>query len=138
MSTRFAAFNALYDEPFINLTTFRKNGNAVPTPVWFAQDMGSGILYVKTGDDSGKVKRIRHTPRVTIAPCTARGKTTGEITEGRARIVTDVAEIFRARGALHRKYGLQRQLLYSVFELISLIRRDVREKDAFIAIEPLG
>jgi len=52
--------------------------------------------------------------------------------------VTDVAEIFRARGALHRKYGLQRQLLYSVFELISLIRRDVREKDAFIAIEPLG
>ena len=138
MSTRFAAFNALYDEPFINITTFRKNGDAVSTPVWFAQDMGSGILYVETGGDSGKVKRIRHTSRVTIAPCTTLGKTTGEVTEGRARIVTDVAEMFRARGALHRKYGLQRQLIYSVLELVALIRRDAREKDAFIAIEPVG
>lgn len=137
MSTRFAAFNALYDEPYINLTTFRKNGDAVATPVWFAQDMASGILYIQTDGDSGKVKRIRHTSKVTIAPCTARGTTKGDVTEGRARIVTDTAELFRARGALHCKYGLQRQVLYFVFELISLIRK-TSEEDVFLAIEPIG
>jgi PPOX class probable F420-dependent enzyme len=137
MSTRFAAFNAISDEPFINLTTFRKNGHAVPTPVWFAQDMESGILYVETGGNSGKIKRIRHTPRVTLAPCTVLGKTTGEVTEGKARIVTDTAEIFRARGALHRKYGLQRQIFYSVLEVIALIRRNTRDTNAYIAIEPV-
>jgi len=138
MSHRFATFNALHDEPYISLTTFRKNGDAIATPVWFAQDMTSGILYIETGGNSGKVKRIRHTSRVTIAPCTVRGTTTGDVIEGKARIVTDTAEIFRARGALHRKYGLQRQLLYSVVELISLIRRDTGDKDAFLALEPLG
>ncbi|HLZ80404.1 MAG TPA: PPOX class F420-dependent oxidoreductase [Ktedonobacteraceae bacterium] len=137
MLNRFAAFNALYDEPYISLTTFRKNGDAVATPVWFAQDMESGLLYIKTGGNSGKVKRIRHTPRVTLAPCTARGTTTGDVTEGNAYIVTDTAEVFRARGALHRKYGLQRQLLYFVFELVSLIRRNTRDKDAFLAIGPM-
>ena len=137
MSTRFATFNAISDEPFVNLTTFRKNGQAVPTPVWFAQDMGSGILYVETDGNSGKIKRIRHTSRVTLAPCTALGKTTGDVTEGKARIVTDTAEIFRARGALHRKYGLQRQIFYSVLEVIALIRRDKRDTTAYIAIEPV-
>jgi uncharacterized protein len=136
MPTPFAAFNAISDEPYINLTTFRKNGNAVPTPVWFAQDMGSGILYIETGGDSGKIKRIRHTSRVTLAPCTALGKTTGDVTEGKARIVTDTAEIFRARGALHRKYGLQRQIFNFVLEVIALIRRDTKDTNAYIAIEP--
>jgi PPOX class probable F420-dependent enzyme len=138
MPNRLSAFNVLHDEAFINLTTFRKNGDAVATPVWFAQDMESGVLYIETGGNSGKVKRIRHTPRVTIAPCTARGTTTGDVTEGNARVVTDTAETFRARGALHRKYGLQRQLVYLVFELVSLIRRNTRDKDAYLAIELLG
>ena len=138
MPNSLIAFNAIHDELFINLTTFRKNGDPVATPVWFAQDMESEILYIETGGNSGKVKRIRHTSRVTIAPCTARGTIKGDITIGKARIVTDTAEIFRARGALHRKYGLQRQLLYSVFELFSLIRRNTRDKDAFLAIELMG
>jgi len=136
MPNRFSAFNTLYDEPFISLTTFRKNGQAVATPVWFAQDMASGILYIETDGNSGKVKRIRHTLKVTIAPCTARGITTGDVTAGQARIVTDTAEIFRARGALHRKYGIQRQLLYSALELISLLRRNAQDKDVYLAIEP--
>jgi uncharacterized protein len=136
MPNRFAAFNALYDVPYISLTTFRKNGRPIPTTVWFAQDMESGILYVETGGDSGKVKRIRKTARVLLAPSTARGKSTGAVVEGKARIVKNTAEVFRARGALHRKYGLQRQLLYSVGELISLLRRKPEAPDAYIAIEP--
>lgn len=136
MPNRFAAFNALYDVAYISLTTFRKNGRPIPTTVWFAQDMASGILYVETGGNSGKVKRIRKSARVLLAPGTARGKTTGDAIEGKARIVKDTAEIFRARGALHRKYGLRRQLLYSVMAAIALIRRKPEGEDAYIAIEP--
>jgi len=137
MPNPISTFNALYDQPYISLTTFRKNGDCVATPVWFAQDMNSGILYIETAANSGKVKRIRHTSRVTIAPCTARGTTTGDVTAAQARIVTDTAETFRARGALHRKYGFQRQFLYSALELIRIIRRKTSEEDAYLAIEPI-
>jgi PPOX class probable F420-dependent enzyme len=137
MPNRFATFNAIYDASYIDLTTFRKKGTAVSTPVWFAQDMENGILYVETSGDSGKVKRIRHTPRVTLAPCTIRGKVIGDVTEGQARIVKDTTEIFKARGALHRKYGLQRQIFYFVMELVALIRRNTESTDAYIAIEPV-
>ncbi len=137
MSTRFAAFNALHDKPYISLTTFRKNGNAVPTPVWFAQDMQTGILYIETDPKSGKIKRLRHTSRVTLAPCTALGKITGEVIEGNARQVTNTAEMFRARGALHRKYGLQRQFFNYALDLFTLIRHRTNFTHTYIAIEPL-
>jgi uncharacterized protein len=136
MSTRFAAFNALHDKPYISLTTFRKNGNAVPTPIWFAQDMESGILYGETDPNSGKIKRLRHTSRVTLAPCTALGKITGEVTGGHARQVKDTAETFRARGALHRKYGLKRQLFNFALDLFTLIRHHTKFTHTYIAIEP--
>ena len=137
MSTLFAEFNAISDEPYINLTTFRKSGEAVPTPVWFAQDMTSGIIYVETGKNVGKVKRIRHTATVTIAPCTWSGKTKGDVLAGRAHVVRDTAEIYRAKGALHRKYGLTRQLFYSALALLTLIRRQEKDELDYIAIEPI-
>ena len=136
MSTRFATFNALHDRQYINLTTFRKNGNAVPTPVWFAQDMESGFLYVETDPKSGKIKRLLHTSRVTLTPCTALGRTTGEVTEGNARQVQDTAEMFRARGALHRKYGLKRQLFNFALDLFTLIRHHTKFTHTYVAIEP--
>jgi hypothetical protein len=60
---------------YLLLTTFRKAGTAVPTPIWFAED--NDKLYVKTRADSGKTKRIRNNPQVRVAPCTIRGKVTG-------------------------------------------------------------
>lgn len=59
----------------VMLTTFRRSGEGVGTPVGFAVD--GERLYFMTDPASGKVKRIRHTPRVTIAPCTLPGKVTG-------------------------------------------------------------
>ncbi len=135
MST-FPAFTLISDEAFINLVTVRKNGNEVATPVWFAQDQASGVLYVETEEDSGKVKRIRHTSRVTLAPCNFRGKIKGDVLPGNARIATSPAEIFRAKGTLHRKYGLQRQLFYAVMEVLRLLRREPAERLIYIAIEP--
>ena len=65
----------------MSLISFRKNGTAVPTPVWFSEK--DDKLYVMTRSDSGKYKRIRNNPQVRIAPCTMRGKITGPEVAGR-------------------------------------------------------
>jgi uncharacterized protein len=90
---------------YLNLTSFRKNGTAVPTPLWFAEE--NGKLFVMTRSDSGKYKRIRNNPEVRIAPCTMRGKITGPEFPGRVRILPP--EDWRhARDLLARKYWLMK------------------------------
>ena len=90
---------------YVSLTTFRKNGVGVKTPVWFAED--GGLIYVMTRGDSVKVKRIRNNPDVRIAPCTIRGKITGPDFAGHARILTE-EEWEPARRAIRAKYWITR------------------------------
>jgi uncharacterized protein len=90
---------------YVSLSTFRKSGVEVKTPVWFAA-MGEK-LYVLTAPDSGKVKRLRNSSRARIAPCDARGKVKGEWRDATARIVDDKALVERAHLALRAKYGWQ-------------------------------
>jgi PPOX class probable F420-dependent enzyme len=66
------AFDALGDENFVLLTTFRKSGVGVDTPVWVARD-GDALLVI-TPDDTGKVKRLRNNARVQLQPSTRFGK----------------------------------------------------------------
>lgn len=101
----FPASSAFAGQKYVSLASFRKNGQAVRTPLWFAEQQGK--LYVMTRDDSWKYKRIRNNPRVLIAPCTARGRITGPDVEARARIL-EPAEFPTAREALQRKYWLMR------------------------------
>jgi hypothetical protein len=56
----------LAGEQFVSVTTFRRDGTPVPTPVWIAQD--GDALVVTTPAGTGKVKRLRHDPRVEPAP----------------------------------------------------------------------
>ena len=95
------------DQQYLNLETYRKNGNAVATPVWFAED--GSVLYIYSLADAGKVKRIRNTPRVRIAPCDMRGKLKGEWVEARARIVQG-DEAARGHRLLDKKYGLLKKI----------------------------
>jgi PPOX class probable F420-dependent enzyme len=90
-------------EKYVLLTTFRKDGRAVPTPLWVVPD-GTGIA-AWTPADSGKVKRIRNSGRVTLAACDVRGNQRGEVIEAVARIAS-AEETARIRPALARKYGL--------------------------------
>jgi PPOX class probable F420-dependent enzyme len=90
-------------EKYVLLTTFRRDGRAVPTPVWVVRD--GDALAVWTAADSGKVKRIRRSGRVTVAPCDVRGKPHGPAVAGRATI-GDAAAGEHVRGLLVRKYGL--------------------------------
>jgi PPOX class probable F420-dependent enzyme len=99
------------NQQFINVETFRKNGQGVPTPVWFVQD--GDTLYVRTVDGSGKVKRIRNNPRVRVTPCDVGGKPKGEWVEGQARFAS-ADESKKVNGLLTRKYGLMKVM----FELM--------------------
>ena len=88
-------------EQCIALTTFRKAGQAVTTPVWFVEILGT--IYVETHGDAGKLKRLRHTARVTLARCTYSGKVTGALSAGHARILRTPASMEgESRGRLHR------------------------------------
>jgi len=96
---------AISGERYISLATFRKNGNAVYTPVWFAE--ANGHLYVMTAGKMGKSKRIRNNPKVKIAPCTIRGKITGPEFSATARFLPP-ADHRHARQLINAKYFLAR------------------------------
>jgi len=92
-------------QKYISLTTFRKSGVGVATPVWFGEE--GGKLYVMTRGDMGKSKRIRNNPRVKVALCTMRGKVTGPEFAATARILPP-EEHARARQTINRKYWMAR------------------------------
>jgi PPOX class probable F420-dependent enzyme len=90
---------------YISLTTFRKTGVGIATPVWFGEEEGK--LYVMTRSDLGKTKRIRNNPQVRVTPCTMRGTVTGAEFAATARILP-APEHARARRTIHRKYWAAR------------------------------
>ena len=99
---------------FLNLTTYRKNGAAVVTTVWFAQ--ANDNVYVWTAKNSGKVKRIRNNPTVQIAPSTHLGRPRGPAITASARILR-VLEQQAAQQVMDRKYGWQKQLFALIWRL---------------------
>lgn len=111
---------------YISLESFRKNGQAVAVPVWFAEE--NGIFYVYSEASSGKVKRIRNNPRVRLAPCDVRGRLTGDWVEATARIL-EGNDARRADDLLNAKYGFQKRLL-------GFFARFRPHPRAWIAIEP--
>jgi uncharacterized protein len=129
-------FTVLARDNYISLTTFRKTGKAVDTPVWFAEQ--SGTIYVESGKNAGKIKRIRHTARVTLAPCTLSSKVTGPTVEGKARLLTGAQEIATAEAALSKKYGLTRRMYHFLMNVIRIVRRKPKGESDYIAIEAAG
>jgi hypothetical protein len=88
---------------YLLVTTFRRDGRAVPTPVWAARDGESLVVWTVT--DSFKVKRIRNNGAVRLAPCSMRGEPQGEEVGGHA-VLLDSADTEQARKLIERKYGL--------------------------------
>jgi hypothetical protein len=122
MTTSVPAFANLEGHTYMNLTTFRKSGAAVPTPVWFAQ--ADNRLYVVTDMRTGKVKRLRNSPRVEVAPCTARGELLGPAAAGSGRILGE-EESTVARVLLDRKYGMLRAMHHITLMLTGRVRSTV-------------
>jgi PPOX class probable F420-dependent enzyme len=128
-----ATFPDLGREQCIALTTFRKTGQAVTTPVMFAQSLGT--IYVGTRADAGKLKRLRRSGRVTLTPCTYSGKVTGAVIAGKARILTEPQECTAASTALAKKYGFMLPLSRNAWRLL---HRKAKVDEVYIAIEPIS
>ena len=107
---------------YILLTTFTKDGRPKPTPIWAAPD-GDGLIVV-TQEKSWKVKRIRNTPRVTIAKCDIRGNIKGEVVEAVASI--DKSRTGDAYHAIGKRYGV----LGKTFNLFSKLRGGMKNNVA--------
>lgn len=95
-------FDDIAGSEYVLLTTFTKDGRPKPTPIWAVPD-GHGLIVI-TQEKSWKVKRIRNTPRVTIAVCDMRGRPKSEAVEAVAAI--NKSRTGEAYDAIGRRYGL--------------------------------
>jgi len=104
---------------FVSLTTFRRTGVGVSTPVWIARD--GDDLIVTTPRQSGKVKRLRNDPRVTLVPCDRRGRVEegASVVEGTARIVSDQDTVERLGRVFLGKYRLEYRIFMVIERLVS-------------------
>lgn len=93
---------ALAKGKYLSLTTFKKDGSAIATPVWLVRE-GDGLL-VTTQASSAKVRRIRNNPHVLLAPCDARGRMKGEQLAGLAAL-QDPVETERITSLIRKRYG---------------------------------
>lgn len=100
---------------YVLLTTFTKDGRPKPTPIWVAPD-GDRALVI-TEKNSWKVKRIRNTPRVTLAVCDMKGNVKGEPVEAVATVLDD-AHTERVYQAIGKRYGV----IGHVFNFFSKLR----------------
>jgi uncharacterized protein len=121
-------FDSLQGHKYCLLTTFRKSGEPVPTPVWFG--LGDGNVFLRTEATVGKAKRIRNNPRVRLTPCTLRGRPLGPPAEGLARVLGP-EDSARAERAISANYGLARRIYEGIGNRFSSIDQ------VYIEIEPL-
>jgi len=110
-----ATFDEVSKAQYVLLTTFTKDGRPKPTPVWIARD-GDRALVISE-KNAWKVKRIRNTPRVTLAVCDGRGKVKGEAIEAKARVLDEshTEDVYRA---IIKRYGI----VGRVFTIFSKLR----------------
>jgi uncharacterized protein len=110
---------ARFNGKYLRLTTFRRDGTPVATPVWFVQD--GDRLLVRTGRDSGKVKRIHHNPSVTIAEASATGRAKSAPKRARAELLPD-AEMTTVDELMARKYRMDRIFILPIYNLLQRLR----------------
>ena len=128
-------FSTLEGESYLAITTFRRDGTQASTPVWFVSDDHRRRLFVATGADTWKVKRIRRNPHVRVAPCTSRGKVTGEPIDGIARIVDEGPLVRRLQA---EKYGWQKWLIENAYRLSAAVLRRPTGESVYLEIAPVA
>jgi PPOX class probable F420-dependent enzyme len=121
----------LGDETYVSVTTFKRDGTPVSTPVWVARD--DGRLLIHSAADSWKVKRIRRDKHVRVAGCTYNGKAHGEAFDGEATILADTS---RVQALEARKYGLVYRLIRGSTALTRRLQRKPEVESVTIAIAP--
>jgi uncharacterized protein len=120
---------------YLSVTSFKRDGTGVATPVWFVSD-GTRV-FALTDLHSGKIKRIRHDPHVLIAPCRPDGKLRGEPVPARAEVLTETADLERVQALLIGRYKLSYRLVMLIYRLGRRLRGRPSVADgAALAITP--
>lgn len=123
---------SISDEQYVSITTFRKSGERVSSPVWIAP-LGDGTAGFVTDLDSGKVKRIRNNPQVILRPCSARGKVAADVVEVKATATYVTGPEYAAvRTAINAKYGLLAVLMSIPSRVTKLIGRESDKTGAVV------
>ena len=117
--TQAPTLHNLGGERFVLLTTYRRSGEPVATPVWVLPDSGAAI--VSTPEGAGKVKRARHNPNVSLQPCDRRGNVDAgaPVVEGTAEIIHDSAASEAVSRRLARKYGVEFRIFMAIEWVLS-------------------
>ena len=130
---------SIADHKYVSFTTFKKNGDAVSCPVWIAP-LGNGSAGFTTDATSGKVKRLRNNPKVTLQACDMRGRVTADqqVVEATAVPVTGAdAELVTA--AIKKKYGLPVTVIGALAALRAFVtRKKASERAAVVITLPVG
>jgi PPOX class probable F420-dependent enzyme len=113
----------LAESRFVSLTTFRRSGQPVSTPVWVALE--GDALVVTTPAESGKVKRLRNDSRVQIRPCSRTGRVDdgAPSVAGVAQVLTGDDDRARLTSLIRAKYGLEYRLIMGLERLSRSGRR---------------
>ncbi|SMG20567.1 PPOX class F420-dependent oxidoreductase [Agreia pratensis] len=125
-----AALASIADERFVSLTTFRKTGEGVPTPVWIARD--GDALIVTTPDGTGKVKRLRNDDRVELRPSDRMGKVADDAPAVAAR--AEIVDTDEARASQERVFLAKYRLEYRIFMFIERLGKKGKKKRVSLRI----
>jgi uncharacterized protein len=110
-----ADLGALFPGRYLSVTSFKRDGTGVSTPVWFVSD--GSRLFALTNLNSAKVRRMRRNPRVLVASCRADGKLRSEPVAARAEVLTATAELEPVQKLLIERYKLSYRLVMWIYRL---------------------
>lgn len=113
---------ALAEERFVSLTTFRRSGERVATPVWVGRD--GDALVVLTPVGSGKVQRLKNDPRVEVRPCGRFGKVTDGVQPlaATAEVRESAADVAQARKTIREAYPIESRVVLGIERLVERLR----------------
>ena len=110
-----ADLEALFPGRYLSVTSFKRDGTGVATPVWFVSD--GRRLFALTDLHSAKVRRMRREPRVLVAPCRANGKLRSEPVPARVEVLTAAADLDRVQKRLMERYKIAYRLVMLMYRL---------------------
>jgi uncharacterized protein len=110
-----ADLEALFPGRYLSVTSFKRDGTGVATPVWFVSD--GRRLFALTDLHSAKVRRIRRNPRVLVASCRPGGKLRNEPVPARAEVLTATQELERVQKLLIERYKVSYRMVMLIYRL---------------------
>jgi len=110
-----ADLEALFPGRYLSVTSFKRDGTGVATPVWFVSD--GSRLFALTDLHSGKVRRIRHNPRALVASCRPDGTLRREPVPARVEVLTTTSDLERVQKLLIERYKLSYRVVMLVYRL---------------------